>query len=217
MVVNSSLWFALLRLFKTIETVYMKKRVTMSVFAFCFISANLTLMDAAQSQSNGLVFAITILSFCYMIERRYLMSAFWYCFVLSTKQITAYYSLAYFIYLLIVYGFTPSFNFTNLFKLGSLVIVFHAIVYLPFVGNLESVYHQLTGGSANAIKYPMPNLQCLYSFLEVLYAGKYSKTLLFPPYIKAILFLVSMAILGRFIYFRHQNPKYFPLFAFLSG
>ena len=65
------------------------------------------------------------------------MSALCYCVALNSKHLVAYYSLAYFLYLLIVYGLTPSFNFKNLFKLGSIVILFHALLYLPFMGSID--------------------------------------------------------------------------------
>lgn len=43
--INSSFWFALLRLFRTIETIHNNQRVKVNVFAFCFISSSLIFVD----------------------------------------------------------------------------------------------------------------------------------------------------------------------------
>ena len=148
-VVHSSYWFALLKLFRTLQA-RMKKRVTVNLFSFCFISSNLLFVDGARNQANQLILALTVVSMAYILEQRYLMSAFWYCLALNSKQLTLYYSLAYFLYLLIVYGLTPSFNFKNLVKLGSLVIVFHTLLYLPFVSSFHSMLLLLSGSQQNA-------------------------------------------------------------------
>ena len=168
MVVNSSLWFALLKLFRTLQAVGQKEKkrvlVTVNLFAFCFLNPNLLFIDGARNQSNSMTLALTILSMAYILQHRYLLSAFWYCVALNTKQLAVYYSLAYFLYLLIVYGLTPSFNFKNLFKLASLVIGFHALLYLPFVSSFDKMLFNMTKGGY--LKLPgAPNLPNLYTFL----------------------------------------------------
>lgn len=170
LVVGSSFWFALLRLFHTTERVFRKERVTVSTFAFCFINSSLLFADGARSQQNQFILALIVLSFSYMIEQQYLMGVFWFCVALNSSHVGVYYSLGYFLYLVIVYGFTPSFRFKNLFKLCSLVIVFHAILYLPFVNQLKPMFSLKTGPKQEPT-LPLPNIQTVYSFVRATIEG----------------------------------------------
>ena len=66
MLVNSSYWFALLKLFKTLEQ--SQKKVTVNAFVFCFMSSSLLFVDGARNQPNQFVLAFILLSFAYILE-----------------------------------------------------------------------------------------------------------------------------------------------------
>ena len=151
-----------------------------------------------------------------MLEQRYLMSAFWFCVAVNVKQITVYYSLAYFFFLLMAYCFTPSFNLKNFLKLGSLVITNIAVVYLPFYKSFDRVYYYLTGGEYHRLLNPISNINSLVSFSEIFIDFKYTKTYLIPVSCKVLLLGVSGLLLAWFMRSKLQE-KYFPLFMNISS
>ena len=160
--------------------------------------------------------SIIILSVNYMLERRYLLSAFWFCVAVNVKQITVYYSLAYFFFLLMVYCFTPSFNLKNFLKLGSIVIATLALVYLPFYKSIDRVYYFLTGGEVKRQTDPISNLNSLVSFIEILIDFKYTGKYLIPAPFKVLLLGASGFLLARFMRSKLQE-KFFPLFLYISS
>lgn len=62
----------------------------------------------------------------------------------------------------------------------------------------------------------MPNIQSIYSFVEIFIEFNYTSKYLFPPAVKVALVGVSGFFLAKYIYPRRQT-RYFPLFMFLSG
>ena len=177
-----------------------------------FVSFTQVFSDGARNHPNQLILAFVILSMAYVIEHQYLMSAFCYRVALNSKQIAVYYSLAYF---LIVYGLTPSFNSKNLLKLGSLVIMFHFLLYLSFVSSIDKMLYSMSGGFDKSF-FLVPNIPNLYTLLELVMESKYTRTYRIPQIGRVLVMGAFIVVLGKLICQR-RDSKHFPLFAFISG
>lgn len=72
-------------------------------FGVCLFDAALLSIDNSSFQYNSLNFSLIILSTILLLQKRALLAALLYCIVILTKQISIYYSAAYFSYLLFHY------------------------------------------------------------------------------------------------------------------
>lgn len=111
----------------------------MFVFSLSVFDTGLLAIDNANCQYNSFLFGITLFSINFMLQKRYLLSAFVYCIVILTKHITLYYGFGYFAFLLLHYCVTISksasisINLSNSVKLATIVLFTFAVVLLPFL------------------------------------------------------------------------------------
>lgn len=77
-------------------------------FGFCVFDGALLAIDNGSFQYNSLVFALIIWSIIFLLSKRELLSALFFCIAVLMKQIAVYYAIAYVGYLL--FNYVISFN-----------------------------------------------------------------------------------------------------------
>lgn len=102
----------------------------------------LLIIDHIHFQYNGILYGILLLSISFMMEERFLCSAFLFAVLLNMKHIFVYISPIYIVYLLKVYCLQSE-SITkaliNLSKLAAITIGVTAISFGPFYGNIPQV------------------------------------------------------------------------------
>ncbi|XP_065176857.1 probable dolichyl pyrophosphate Glc1Man9GlcNAc2 alpha-1,3-glucosyltransferase [Sycon ciliatum] len=143
----------------------------------------LLIVDHIHFQYNGFLMGIWLLSITRMMEGRVIAAAFLFAALLNFKHIFLYVSPAYFIYLFRVYCFPSrrkdsltaatvsiwTFSFSNLVKLGVVVVAVFAVSFGPFIymQQLPQVLSRLfpfKRGLCHA--YWAPNIWALYNVAD---------------------------------------------------
>ncbi|CAH1154980.1 unnamed protein product [Phaedon cochleariae] len=136
-------------------------------------NCGLLMVDHIHFQYNGIMYGILLISIAYMIQDRFLWSAFWFTVLLNMKHIYIYMAPAYFIYLLRHYCIGGPLNFKsicsvgtlkNLGLLGSIVLGIFIATFLPFHDHIPQVISRLfpfKRGLCHA--YWAPNVWAIYN------------------------------------------------------
>lgn len=170
------------------------------------LSPGFLIVDHIHFQYNGFLFAILIASIVAAKNKRYLLCAAFYTIALCFKHIFLYLAPCYFVFLLRAYilqikGFRFKsyrdlffiIKWTNLFKLGSIVVGIFLICFAPFIFDMPQVLSRLfpfSRGLTHA--YWAPNFWAIYSFsdkmltsvvLRLPYVFKFISKFVSPPLI----------------------------------
>ncbi|XP_060523913.1 probable dolichyl pyrophosphate Glc1Man9GlcNAc2 alpha-1,3-glucosyltransferase [Cylas formicarius] len=140
-------------------------------------NCGLLMVDHIHFQYNGVMYGFLLLSISFMLEGKYLWSAFWFTFLLNMKHIYLYLAPAYFVYLLRHYCMDVQLDgqirknitfskhiFINLVKLGLVVVGVFIASFLPFAKHIGQVLIRLfpfKRGLCHA--YWAPNIWALYN------------------------------------------------------
>ncbi|CAH1107172.1 unnamed protein product [Psylliodes chrysocephalus] len=139
-------------------------------------NCGLLIVDHIHFQYNGIMYGILLISIAYMLQAKYLQSAFWFTILLNMKHIYIYLAPAYFIYLLRHYCLQGSLQMNKIFSfgklknfitLGSLVLSIFLITFLPFYDHIPQVLSRLfpfKRGLCHA--YWAPNVWALYNIFD---------------------------------------------------
>ena len=147
------------------------------------LSPGLLIIDHIHFQYNGMMYGFFIFMLNAARLKRYLVCGFWFALLLCFKHIYMYVAPAVFIFLLrayclnltylskksIIYNAIHIVRWTNLIKLGSVVIIVFSVAFGPFVyhgviTNLFSRLFPFSRGLTHA--YWAPNIWAVYSFLD---------------------------------------------------
>ena len=163
-------FFTLVALFKYARSLSksldMRDFYNMKFFGLWLFDGALLAIDNSSFQYNSMIFALILWTTLFILQKRYLLGAFIYCVAVLTKQISIYYSAAYVGYLLIHYVLVgKQIYWLRLIKLACIVIGSICVVFLPFMGNISKVIHQIIGGRNDPVGYgPLPTVQMIYAF-----------------------------------------------------
>lgn len=147
------------------------------------LSPGLLIIDHIHFQYNGMMYGILVLVISCARLKKYLWCGFWFSVLLCFKHIYLYLAPAVFVFLLraytlnLLYDTKRSFyhnairlvRWTNLIKLGSIVIAVFAVAFGPFVyyskmPNLVARLFPFSRGLNHA--YWAPNVWAVYSFCD---------------------------------------------------
>ncbi|EMG50440.1 ALG8 Dolichyl pyrophosphate Glc1Man9GlcNAc2 alpha-1 [Candida maltosa Xu316] len=174
------LLYALQWMINTSNTYPSRRRMYVATASLA-LSPGLLIIDHIHFQYNGMMYGILLLCInCARLEK-YVMCGFWFAVLLCFKHIYLYLAPAVFIFLLRAYClkfkwnkkknfFINIFNFvqwTNLFKLGGVVISVFAVALAPFYNVLPQLLSRLfpfSRGLTHA--YWAPNVWAIYSFVD---------------------------------------------------
>lgn len=157
-----------------------EKSANFVVASSIVLSPGLLIVDHIHFQYNGFLFGILIFSIVAAKNKRYLLCGAFFAIALCFKHIFLYLAPAYFVFLLRAYvlDFTD-FKFrsyrdlisvvqwSNLIKLGSVVLATFAIAFLPFYTTWPQLFARLfpfSRGLTHA--YWAPNFWAVYSFID---------------------------------------------------
>ncbi|ORY03521.1 hypothetical protein K493DRAFT_311675 [Basidiobolus meristosporus CBS 931.73] len=149
-----------------------------AIAALIYLSPGFYFIDHIHFQYNGFLFGILVFSLVEMMRGNVLLSGALFSALLNFKHIYLYLAPAYFAYILKTYCFTArprkkgasySFSFSNLIKMGLVVVGIFGISLGPFVyygqlGQLAVRLFPFKRGLCHA--YWAPNFWALYSFLD---------------------------------------------------
>ncbi|CAG9864113.1 unnamed protein product [Phyllotreta striolata] len=139
-------------------------------------NCGLLMVDHIHFQYNGFMYGILLISIAYMLQEKYLQSAFWFTILLNLKHIYVYLAPAYFIYLLRQYCLRGPLKFNAIFTcdtvrrfatLGMLVLSIFFVTFLPFYDHLPQVLSRLfpfKRGLCHA--YWAPNVWAIYNTID---------------------------------------------------
>ncbi|XP_050498023.1 probable dolichyl pyrophosphate Glc1Man9GlcNAc2 alpha-1,3-glucosyltransferase isoform X1 [Diabrotica virgifera virgifera] len=139
-------------------------------------NCGLLMVDHIHFQYNGIMYGILLISIAYMIQEKYLQSAFWFTILLNMKHIYIYLAPAYFIFLLrhyclkgplVIRNIFSRKNLKNVGMLGCTVLGIFVVTFLPFYDQIPQVLSRLfpfKRGLCHA--YWAPNLWALYNTVD---------------------------------------------------
>jgi alpha-1,3-glucosyltransferase len=139
-------------------------------FLFALITSipGLLFVDHIHFQYNGFLYGIQLISLAAFCEQKYLVGGFLFAILLNFKHIYLYQAPAYFIFILSSFCFQRnSFVFTNLAKMGLIVMFVFGVSLVPFRTQIPQVLDRLfpfKRGLCHA--YWAPNVWALYSFTD---------------------------------------------------
>lgn len=150
-------------------------------------NAGLLMLDHIHFQYNGMLYGVLLISVSYMIEERFLCSAFWFAVLINLKHIYIYMAPVYFMYLLRNYCLTMvksgsqkfiniAVNYVNFFKLSAIVVAVFLVSFGPFYNQMAQVLTRLfpfKRGLSHA--YWAPNFWAIYNFVDRLGTAVYGK------------------------------------------
>lgn len=110
-------------------------------------NCGLIMVDHIHFQYNGILYGILLISLCYAIQGRYLLSGFWFTVLLNMKHIYIYLAPAYFIFFFKNYclkntntkNILTKFQIKNFVLLGTTVLAVFVVTFLPFYDHLGQV------------------------------------------------------------------------------
>ena len=174
------LFYALQWMIDSSPTYAIRRRMYVATASLA-LSPGLILIDHIHFQYNGMMYGILLLCINSARLERYLLCGFWFAVLLCFKHIYLYLAPAVFVFLLRAYCLKFNWNkkknfivnifnfvqWTNLFKLGSIVIIVFLIAFAPFYNVLPQLISRLfpfSRGLTHA--YWAPNVWSIYSFID---------------------------------------------------
>ncbi|XP_020715487.1 probable dolichyl pyrophosphate Glc1Man9GlcNAc2 alpha-1,3-glucosyltransferase isoform X3 [Ceratitis capitata] len=148
-----------------VSNVPLKSQQYLATASLLLFNVGLLFIDHIHFQYNGFLFGILLLSISYMLEERYVLSAFIFAILLNFKHIFLYIAPAYAIYLLKFYCLAKGRNkFICITKLLVFGLIPFVISFAPFHNQMEQVLKRLfpfKRGLTHA--YWAPNFWALYN------------------------------------------------------
>lgn len=183
------LFYALQWMIDSSPTYAIRRRMYVATASLA-LSPGLILIDHIHFQYNGMMYGILLLCINSARLERYLLCGFWFAVLLCFKHIYLYLAPAVFVFLLRAYCLKFNWNkkknfivnifnfvqWTNLFKLGSIVIIVFLIAFAPFYNVLPQLISRLfpfSRGLTHA--YWAPNVWAIYSFIDRMLIQVYKK------------------------------------------
>lgn len=182
------------------------------------LSPGFLMIDHIHFQYNGFLFGILIASIVAAKNKKYLWCAFFYSTALCFKHIFLYLAPCYFVFLLRAYVLNfKDFKFrsykdlifivqwTNLFKLASIVLGIFGLCFAPFLNDIPQVIKRLfpfSRGLTHA--YWAPNFWAVYSFadkiltflmLRLPFVHRFAIKIISPPLIPATILEIKQRML----------------------
>ncbi|RCK64290.1 Dolichyl pyrophosphate Glc1Man9GlcNAc2 alpha-1,3-glucosyltransferase [Candida viswanathii] len=174
------LLYALQWMIDTSPTYVIRRRMYVATASLA-LSPGLILIDNIHFQYNGMMYGILLLCINSARLQRYVLCGFWFAVLLCFKHIYLYLAPAVFIFLLRAYCLKFNWNkkknfivnifnfvqWSNLFKLGGVVIIVFTVAFAPFYNVLPELVSRLfpfSRGLTHA--YWAPNVWAIYSFVD---------------------------------------------------
>ncbi|KAK5581421.1 hypothetical protein RB653_001453 [Dictyostelium firmibasis] len=128
-----SVWFF-------VKTFYKQRNISQQISAFLFISLQpgLLLIDHGHFQYNGISLGLALFAITFIIRDQHLLASFFFVLSLNYKQMSLYYSPAFFFYLLLSNLELNSINnmllsVYKIFKIGIVVVFTFILCWIPFL------------------------------------------------------------------------------------
>ncbi|KAM9976392.1 hypothetical protein ACTFIR_010233 [Dictyostelium discoideum] len=199
-----SVWFF-------VKTFYKQRNISQQISAFLFISLQpgLLLIDHGHFQYNGVSLGLALFAITFIIRDQQLLASFFFVLSLNYKQMSLYYSPAFFFYLLLSnFEFTLKFSkiFSSIFKIlkiGIVVIFTFILCWIPFLSieQASQVLFRLFPFARGLYEDKVANFWCFISLIIKV------KTLFTTDQLIKICLILTLVTMLPLVYGIKRIPK----------